>query len=118
MGIPPNPSSPRSFPCPHWQTDIKMPRRQLRQLEDQHFNSRFQAAIEAAVQASRLALALPQLPLCCDCAVRLPQLPTDAARPNIPHQLAHPTLHPPRLCRQKTRTAVCSTWVPARGCTP
>lgn len=33
------------------QTDIRMPRRQLRQLEDAAFNGAFMAAIEAAVQA-------------------------------------------------------------------
>lgn len=37
------------LPAP--QTDIRMPRRQLRQLEDAHFNGAFAAAIEAAVQA-------------------------------------------------------------------
>lgn len=45
---PPKPSTPRINSAP--QTDIRMPRRHLRQLEDAYFNDAWQAAIEGAVQ--------------------------------------------------------------------
>ena len=35
------------------QTDVRMPKRHLQQLEDAYFNSTWQAAIEAAVQVGR-----------------------------------------------------------------
>lgn len=63
QGLRLHPSSPRTCCCAPrpWQTDVRMPRRQLRQLEDSYFNSAFQRAIEAAVQVSTLGAELSGL---------------------------------------------------------
>jgi protein arginine N-methyltransferase 7 len=119
------------------QTDIRMPKRHLRQLEDAYFNAAWQTAIEAAVQVGG------SVPAGCCCLAhglgmrvsrrRPSKLSNNSIAINLQATAAedkdfsvlstHHRLHcsPCSTCRPllpRIRTSACSTWHLGRACMP